>query len=97
VNGLGVESSEVTEGLSGSIFSIKSIVRAGETGRLSGIGSRVVMMTPLASREGVVLEKPDEASNSRIAVSGDEVPSEECSHQSAKLSELPVMDLVSEN
>jgi hypothetical protein len=53
---LDVESEEMSDGLSGTIFSITSIVLAGETGRLSGIGSRGVLRTPLASREGVLLE-----------------------------------------
>jgi hypothetical protein len=52
----GDESVEEIVGLSGSIFSIASSVRAGDTGRLPGIGSRAVPTTPLARREELLFE-----------------------------------------
>jgi hypothetical protein len=73
-----------------------SSVLAGDTGRLPGIGSRVVPTMPLANLEGVLFAvAPGAAKRSRIAISGEELE-DEWSHQSAKVSELAI-DFVSEN
>jgi hypothetical protein len=84
-----------TEGSSGSIFSMASRVRAGDTGRLPGIGSSVVPTMPLANLDGVFDAVPGVVKRSRIAISGEEFD-DEGSHQSAKVSELAI-DFVSEN
>jgi hypothetical protein len=83
--------------LPATICSIMSIVLAGETGRLPGIGSRAVANGADAmsiERDGVCGEVWE--SISLACVSGEKFSAEVCSHQSVKVSEA-ASDFVSED